>query len=462
MWIFCALLVLLGEEAASINLLRPSTLSLDVPNSLEPGINLFSLNGTSNHRYLVSNDDLYANAFFLANGQTLTTHHLVSLPNDANVSLSIIEEYFEGGTTAKVWPLVLRVVSSVKPASIRGRVLENEPKGTEVIIVEGDLAALASHGAEVQSGIFELTKTGNILTRHPLDREKTSKYHLKLVNPNTREILAYIEVIVEDVNDNLPMFNVTSTRLLWQLDPSVVRKYSIVGRVNAFDRDGDQVVYGLEHADPCCIVVPQSGEIILVNPDAVPTQLSILAKEKNNPARQSRLSAIIDIVDKDDDEEDDLLVDDIIDEESGKSHIRQKRRVTRAVRPTKRTEFTEADGQLEGKIVFQLEKESEHETFKIRDENPWVTVEPNGAVRVKKRWDYEELGREKTIDFWVIITNSGAAGKTAFSIYSSDILLPPRRPPHLRFLKGFYITLGGMKALSFFIHSSDLFLICYF
>jgi hypothetical protein len=58
--------------------------------------------------------------------------------------------------------------------------------------------------------------------------------------------------------------------------------------------------------------------------------------------------------------------------------VRQKRRVTRAVRPTKRIEFTEADGQPEGKIVFQLEKESEHETFKIRDENPWVTVEPNG------------------------------------------------------------------------------------
>ena len=24
---------------------------------------------------------------------------------------------------------------------------------------------------------------------------------------------------------------------------------------------------------------------------------------------------------------------------------------------------------------------------------------------MKKRWDYEELGREKTIDFWVIISN---------------------------------------------------------
>ena len=49
--------------------------------------------------------------------------------------------------------------------------------------------------------------------------------------------------------------------------------------------------------------------------------------------------------------------------------------------------------------------------FHLRDENPWVTVEPNGAVRVKKKWDYEELGREKTIDFWVIITNSGSGGR---------------------------------------------------
>ena len=79
-----------------------------------------------------------------------------------------------------------------------------------------------------------------------------------------------------------------------------------------------------------------------------------------------------------------------------------------AVRPTKRTEFTEADGQPAGKVVFRLEKESKHEKFKIRDENPWVTVEPNGSVRVKKRWDYEELNEyyeRKIIDFWVIISN---------------------------------------------------------
>lgn len=93
----------------------------------------------------------------------------------------------------------------------------------------------------------------------------------------------------------------------------------------------------------------------------------------------------------------------------GQAHRRDKRRVTRAVRPTKRIEFTEADGEPEGKIVFQLEMESDRETFRIRDENPWVTVEPNGSVRVKKKWDYEELGREKTIDFWVIISNTGTS-----------------------------------------------------
>ena len=180
--------------------------------------------------------------------------------------------------------------------------------------------------------------------------------------------------------------------------------FLISGKVSAFDPDGDQVVYGLDHPDPCCIVVPQTGEVMLVDPKSIPTQLAILAKEKSNPSRQSRLSTIIDIIE--DYDEDEILDDDDYDFQP---HNRPKRRATRAVRPTKRTEFTEADGQVEGKIVFQLEKESEHETFKIRDENPWVTVEPNGAVRVKKRWDYEELGREKTIDFWVIITNSGAA-----------------------------------------------------
>ena len=53
-----------------------------------------------------------------------------------------------------------------------------------------------------------------------------------------------------------------------------------------------------------------------------------------------------------------------------------------------------------------------------------MTVEPNGAVRVKKKWDYEELGREKTIDFWVIITNTGTSGelRSSSALYSTTTL----------------------------------------
>ena len=39
---------------------------------------------------------------------------------------------------------------------------------------------------------------------------------------------------------------------------------------------------------------------------------------------------------------------------------------------------------------------------------------------MKKKWDYEELGREKTIDFWVIITNAGSGGRESIALYFYD------------------------------------------
>jgi hypothetical protein len=102
------------------------------------------------------------------------------------------------------------------------------------------------------------------------------------------------------------------------------------------------------------------------------------------------------------------------DQEDEEHHNVIKRRAPRALRPTKRIEFSEGDGAPEGKLMFTLDKPSEKERFKIRDDNPWVTVEPSGNVRVKRKWDYEELGPEKTIDFWVTITNSDGGGKTIF------------------------------------------------
>ena len=76
-------------------------------------------------------------------------------------------------------------------------------------------------------------------------------------------------------------------------------------------------------------------------------------------------------------------------------------------RMMKVVEFSEVDGDREGKLVFQLDKASKNETFRLSTENPWVTVDSQGNVSVKKKWDYEEMGNEKAIDFRVKVTNDG-------------------------------------------------------
>lgn len=190
-------------------------------------------------------------------------------------------------------------------------------------------------------------------------------------------------------------------------------RFTNIGRIEAKDADGDKVAYKLLTPNNLIVIVPQTGDLMLVGePDRSEIMLKVEAHDLRMPSLRSKrpVDVLIEFVAPDPMS---VMVQHLEHDElyNQHSHRRDKRRVTRAVRPTKRIEFTESDGDIEGKSVFQLEKETDRETFKIRDENAWVTVEPNGAVRVKKKWDYEELGQEKTIDFWVIITNAGQSGK---------------------------------------------------
>lgn len=292
----------------------------------------------------------------------------------------------------------------------------------------------------------------HLVTKRPLDREQKPSYDLIVQAADGSSIdkaYARVHVDVADENDNSPVFDQTVYKinvdalglglrtglLTGRVDngssaavgyPSVaasastVGGYSAVGRVHATDADGDHVAYRLTAPSSAVVVVPQTGEL-LVSDDALRSreffecQLTVEAHDLRTPSRVSARPARVliqyDYVVLDDD----VLMQDLnaFDDVAAvhAEHRVYKRRVTRAVRPTKRIEFTETDGEQEGRSVFPLEKETEKETFKIRDENPWVTVEPNGAVRVKKKWDYEELGPEKTIDFWVTITNAGVGGK---------------------------------------------------
>lgn len=253
-----------------------------------------------------------------------------------------------------------------------------------------------------------------------------------------------------------------------------VREFPVLGTVNAVDADDrDSVAYQLTTPTDVIIVVPQTGEVILT---ADPLNLTIGSSKKflveardlRPPYRVSDPPAQIwlDVIGQPssywklmqefdshfgsslDEAFDDqhhsahskcvgtknwrlcedrstadrshrtsrklspMADDESSQRESHAAHRITKRRVTRAVRPTKRIELSETDGENEGKVVFQVEKEAERETFKMREENPWISVEPSGSVRVKKKWDYEELGPEKVIDFWVVITNPGIGGES--------------------------------------------------
>ena len=227
-------------------------------------------------------------------------------------------------------------------------------------------------------------------------------------------------VEVDDENDNSPVFSQKVYRFVVGDDSlegdnvtTSWKRFSSIGKVEATDADGDKIAYKMATPTNFLVIVPQTGDLLLSEEpsEEVELELVVEAHDIRTPSRTSPRPAQVLFKFKPP-ESSKVELDLDLQKLAERELHRGKRRVTRAVRPTKRIEFTESDGDTEGRIVFQLEKETDRETFKIRDENPWVTVDPNGAVRVKKKWDYEELGPEKTIDFWVTITNAEKGGKS--------------------------------------------------
>ncbi|KAH8266333.1 hypothetical protein KR038_000154 [Drosophila bunnanda] len=315
-----------------------------------------------------------------------------------------------------------------------GSILDEElakPKKVRYTIIDGnvdDAFALQERKANqnIQINAKSLVIDGDdesgvwLVTNRPLDREERAHYDLSVEASDVDGLdktVSKIQITVLDENDNRPIFKSLDYKFAIAGQKAVnmdsnssvaYKRFAILGKVEATDADGDKIAYRLKTPSNVVIIVPQTGEIMLAGePTSSELLVEVIAHDLRYPSLLSAKPAKVLL---------EFLAPEPVsfimqhlehDEVNNHSHHREKRRVTRAVRPTKRIEFTEADGDTEGKSVFQLEKETDKETFKIRDDNPWVTVETNGAVRVKKKWDYEELGPEKTIDFWVIITNMG-------------------------------------------------------
>ncbi|XP_050530665.1 neural-cadherin isoform X3 [Daktulosphaira vitifoliae] len=424
-----------------------------LPSDIYPGFGIKQFSSDNKYAYFRLLETGFSQFFsVLKDGLLMTTTDLGLLVKKP-VDLVILEESPNATINHNMRVFVLEKREMLRfsdDAYPDGKVMENKPAGTRVkgipvlhafgegvaglpiryAIVDGnDDGAFTLKTAENIAGNItnkSYYKGVHLVTKKPLDREQKSFYDLIVQAADGSGIdKAYTKIHVEvlDENDNSPVFAQTLYRFtidafslgfdngsMAGIGPG---RYTNVGRIFATDADGDHIAYKLMSPSAAVVVVPQTGEL-LVSEDVLRAreyfecQFLVSAHDLRSPSRSSfeptRVWIQYDYVVLDDD----LLVQDLTsyDDPAGTEHRIYKRRVTRAVRPTKRIEFTETDGEQEGHSVFPLEKETEKETFKIRDENPWVTVEPYGAVRVKKKWDYEELGPEKTIDFWVTITNA--------------------------------------------------------
>ncbi|CAH0389756.1 unnamed protein product [Bemisia tabaci] len=383
----------------------------------------------------------------LDNGMLMTTSDLTPLVNRP-VKLVVLEE---SPNSTAVHTLQLYVmdrhdmIAFPVPSYDAAHVPENEPPNTRVLGIPPLQATGHTHGPvkysivagntndsfrlrQVKIPAFNDSAYGvQLVTSRPLDRETQAAYTLTVQATDARGIdtaTVQVHVDVEDVNDNAPVFSQKVYRFVVGGAPAKattldepaapIKRFAAVGRVSATDADGDRVAYRMAVPSKYIVIVPQTGDLILAteptsDSGGLECELTIEAHDLRTPTRFSRHPAQVWV---------EFNIPSLEDEEElqlgNVTHHIEKRRVTRAVRPTKRIEFSEADGAAEG-CVFQLEKETERESFKIRDENQWVHVEANGTVCVKKKWDYEELGQEKTIDFWVTITNSGNNGESPFS-----------------------------------------------
>ena len=128
----------------------------------------------------------------------------------------------------------------------------------------------------------KIDRKWQLVTNVILDYETQRQHRLTIIDVTTKDSVAEVQVDVANVNDNLPVFN--QTRYSFGLLAGQ-RRFSTVGKVSATDADGDKVVYSLAKTYPCCIITPQTGEIIIVDLIQFPTFLSVLAHEKDSKLR---------------------------------------------------------------------------------------------------------------------------------------------------------------------------------
>lgn len=406
-----------------------------VPHDIYPGYGITKLDYWGQAFSLLENE--FSSLFAIMNdGLLMPTTDLSHLVDSPPLTI-VVKQEAENGTKEQM--VVVHVVDRSKlirfsQDTYTGNVLENEPVGTVVDGLDRIFATSDPHHPIVYTFVsgndddaFSIVQPVNnlstaitIRTNRILDRENQEIYDLVIRATDVEEANsadAQVTITVDNVNDNAPIPERTVYEFRIAED---LELYSIVGNVSAYDADGDKPVYHLVSRHPIFAIIPKTGQLLLIaTPELKTYKLSVRTQDTVKPPRISApFSVYIEVYSEEIELETD---DDILPPRDGNSSFETNEvflnRQKRSVRPTKSYEYKETDGSKPGKVMFQLDKKHPQETYKIENPIKWVEVDASGDVKVKEPWDFEQLGKEKTIDFWVFVTGPNLNGKSVLSLF---------------------------------------------
>uniref|UniRef100_T1DFT0 Putative cadherin n=1 Tax=Cupiennius salei TaxID=6928 RepID=T1DFT0_CUPSA len=394
----------------------PDVVRVAVPHDVYPGYGITKLDYWGQAFSLMESEFscLFA---VMSDGLLMPTSDLGHLVDSPPLTL-VVRQEAENGTLEQM--VVLHVVDRSRLVrfsqdSYAGSVLENEPVGTVVEGLDRVFASSDPHHPIVYTFVSgndgdafsivqpasNMTTAITIRTNRVLDRESQEVYDLVIRATDVREsdsAEARVTIAVDNVNDNAPV----PDRSVYEFRiPEDLELYSVVGNVSAFDADGDRPVYHLVSRHPVFAVIPKTGQLLLIAaPELKTYKLGVRARDSARPPRSSApFSVYVEVY-----SEELELEEEEEPANSSSNEVLFLSRQKRSVRPTKSYEYRETDGSKPGKVMFQLDKKHPQETYKIENPEKWVEVDASGDVKVKEPWDFEQLGKEKTIDFWVFVT----------------------------------------------------------
>ncbi|XP_015922304.1 neural-cadherin-like isoform X1 [Parasteatoda tepidariorum] len=371
-----------------------AVVKISVPHDIQPGYSIKKLK--SHGRIHLLEDESSPHFTLLQDGSLISTSN-ISVLAGSKVDLILKEELHD---ETLIHPITIYVrhrfhmLQFSKP-EYHGYIFENEPPETTVAGLS-DLAVYNDVGmvnySLSGSSRFAVVRHKNsisIVSTKKLDRESKATYKLLLnATDSLGDVaIATIKIAVKDVNDNPPIFRRRNYNFNVPLDTP---KHSKIGLIRAVDADGDKPVYSfLNSKSKEFVIVPKTGEVLLMSDKKIGVyNLYVQAHDNRIPMLYSDAIPVV------------ISVGNLVSEENVTPHRRSKR----SIRQTRTYEhFLESDASMPGKVMFRLESIRPDEIFTLENGSRWIDVDHNGDVKVKEPWDYEQLEREKTIDFWVQI-----------------------------------------------------------